>query len=93
MPSADQSSRRPPHRKKSSRRANCFIGRHPGTGSTFSRDPWVFSNHMKAPVSRTFGIVVLIMCAALEAHPSTPPFGVVPRMRKLDCSGMEPGPP
>ncbi|GFV34750.1 uncharacterized protein TNCV_1450541 [Trichonephila clavipes] len=31
------------------------------------------------------------MCAALDAHPSTPPFGVVPRTRKLDCSRMEPG--
>ncbi|GFU42514.1 uncharacterized protein TNCV_4556341 [Trichonephila clavipes] len=30
-------SRRPPHRKKCRRTANCFIGRHPGTGSTFSR--------------------------------------------------------
>ncbi|GFV28288.1 HTH_Tnp_Tc3_2 domain-containing protein [Trichonephila clavipes] len=28
--------------------------------------------------------------AALDAHPSTPPFGVVPRARKLDCSEMEP---
>ncbi|GFW56367.1 hypothetical protein TNCV_2088761 [Trichonephila clavipes] len=26
-----------------------------------------------------------------DAHPSTHPFGVVPRTRKLDCSGMEPG--
>ncbi|GFV03285.1 hypothetical protein TNCV_4018821 [Trichonephila clavipes] len=31
------------------------------------------------------------LAAALDAHPSTPPFGVVPRSRKLDCSGMEPG--
>ncbi|GFX69128.1 HTH_Tnp_Tc3_2 domain-containing protein [Trichonephila clavipes] len=29
--------------------------------------------------------------AALDIHPSTTPFGVVPRTRKLDCSGMEPG--
>ncbi|GFU87987.1 uncharacterized protein TNCV_1335561 [Trichonephila clavipes] len=27
-----QSSRRPPHRKKCTRTANCFIARHPGTG-------------------------------------------------------------
>ncbi|GFY11443.1 uncharacterized protein TNCV_3182821 [Trichonephila clavipes] len=39
MPSTDQSSRRQPHRKKCTRTVNCFIGRHPGTGSTFSRDP------------------------------------------------------
>ncbi|GFW05011.1 uncharacterized protein TNCV_598051 [Trichonephila clavipes] len=32
-----------------------------------------------------------IPCAAHDAHPSTPSFGVVPRTRKLDCSGMEPG--
>ncbi|GFS97454.1 transposable element Tcb2 transposase [Trichonephila clavipes] len=32
-----------------------------------------------------------ITCAALDAHPSTPPFRVVPRTRKLDCSGVEPG--
>ncbi|GFW72293.1 uncharacterized protein TNCV_703301 [Trichonephila clavipes] len=31
-PSTDQSSRRPPHLKKCTRRANCFIGHHPGTG-------------------------------------------------------------
>ncbi|GFX00941.1 transposable element Tcb2 transposase [Trichonephila clavipes] len=30
-------------------------------------------------------------CDTLDAHPSTPPFGVVPRTRKLDCSGMDPG--
>ncbi|GFU57754.1 transposable element Tcb2 transposase [Trichonephila clavipes] len=38
-PSTDKSWRRPPHRKKCPGRANFFIGRHPGTGSTFSRDP------------------------------------------------------
>ncbi|GFT25305.1 HTH_Tnp_Tc3_2 domain-containing protein [Trichonephila clavipes] len=38
-----------------------------------------------------FGIAAPIMCAALDAHPSTPPFGVVSCTRKLDCSGMEPG--
>ncbi|GFX88992.1 uncharacterized protein TNCV_2852921 [Trichonephila clavipes] len=39
MPSTDQSSRRPSHRKKGTRTANCFIGRHPHTGSSFSRAP------------------------------------------------------
>ncbi|GFV82152.1 uncharacterized protein TNCV_2790501 [Trichonephila clavipes] len=33
------SSRRPSHRKKCTRTANCFIGRHSGTGSTFIRGP------------------------------------------------------
>ncbi|GFT18160.1 HTH_Tnp_Tc3_2 domain-containing protein [Trichonephila clavipes] len=27
----------------------------------------------------------------LRVLPLTPPFGVVPRTKKLDCSGMEPG--
>ncbi|GFU74503.1 uncharacterized protein TNCV_4145281 [Trichonephila clavipes] len=38
-PSRDQSSRRPPHRKKYTRTANCFIGDNTGTGSTFNRVP------------------------------------------------------
>ncbi|GFT89057.1 HTH_Tnp_Tc3_2 domain-containing protein [Trichonephila clavipes] len=29
--------------------------------------------------------------AGLDAHPLTPPFGVVPRTRKLGCSGMGAG--
>ncbi|GFW30973.1 transposable element Tcb2 transposase [Trichonephila clavipes] len=37
MPSIDQSSRRLLHRTKCTHTANCFIGRHPGTGSTFTR--------------------------------------------------------
>ncbi|GFU10101.1 transposable element Tcb2 transposase [Trichonephila clavipes] len=89
-PSIDQSTRRQPHRKKCTRIANCFIGRHPGTCSTFTRGLCVFSNHMKAPGSRTFGITAPITCAALDTHPSTPPIGVVPRTRKLDRSAMEP---
>ncbi|GFX05842.1 transposable element Tcb2 transposase [Trichonephila clavipes] len=76
-PSTNKSSRRPPHRKKCTRIANCFINRHPGTGSTFTRGPCIFSNHAKAPGLRTFGIVVPIACATLDAHPSTSPFGVV----------------
>ncbi|GFV93967.1 transposable element Tcb2 transposase [Trichonephila clavipes] len=36
-------------------------------------------------------IATPIMCAALDSHLSMPPFGVVPRTRKLDCSGIEPG--
>ncbi|GFX11576.1 transposable element Tcb1 transposase [Trichonephila clavipes] len=48
-PSTDKSSRRPSHRKKCKRIANCFIGRHPGPGNTFTRGPCVFSNHTKAP--------------------------------------------
>ncbi|GFV75518.1 uncharacterized protein TNCV_1483621 [Trichonephila clavipes] len=91
MPSTNQSLRRPPHRRRCTRTDNCFIGRHPGTDSTFTRIPCVFSNHTKAPGLRTFGIAVPITCAALDAHPSTPPFGVMPCTRKPDCSGMVPG--
>ncbi|GFW44554.1 uncharacterized protein TNCV_4481001 [Trichonephila clavipes] len=54
-PSTDQSSRRPPHCKKCTRTANCFISRHPGTGSIFNRGPCVFSNHSKGPGRRTLG--------------------------------------
>ncbi|GFY05399.1 uncharacterized protein TNCV_960951 [Trichonephila clavipes] len=75
-PLTDQSSRRPPHRKKCKCTANCFIGRHPGTVNTFTRGPCLFLNHTKAPGLRTFGIAAPITCAALDAHPSTPPFGV-----------------
>ncbi|GFT67780.1 uncharacterized protein TNCV_271691 [Trichonephila clavipes] len=48
-PSTDQSSRRTPHRKKCTRITNCFICRHLGKGSTFTRGLCVFSNHTKAP--------------------------------------------
>ncbi|GFV67568.1 uncharacterized protein TNCV_4622481 [Trichonephila clavipes] len=90
-PSTDQSSRRPPQRKKCTRTANCFIGRHTGIGSPFTRGSCVFSNHTKAPGRRTLGIAAPITCAALGAHSTTPPFGVVLRTKKLDCSGLEPG--
>ncbi|GFW70002.1 HTH_Tnp_Tc3_2 domain-containing protein [Trichonephila clavipes] len=40
-------------------------------------------------IRRTFGTAAPITCAALDVHPSTPPFGVVPRTRKLDCSGIQ----
>ncbi|GFY03978.1 HTH_Tnp_Tc3_2 domain-containing protein [Trichonephila clavipes] len=39
----------------------------------------------------TEGHLGSITCAALDAHSSTLPFGVVPRPRKLDCSGMKQG--
>ncbi|PRD34018.1 UNVERIFIED_CONTAM: hypothetical protein NCL1_15872 [Trichonephila clavipes] len=89
MSSTDHSSRRPPHRMKCTRTANCFISYHTGTGSTFIRDPCAFSNHTKASGRRTFGITAPFPCAALDAHPSTPPFGVVPHTRKLDCRGIK----
>ncbi|GFX94574.1 uncharacterized protein TNCV_3088031 [Trichonephila clavipes] len=42
--STNQSSRRPPHHTKCTRKANCFIGRHLG----IIRGPCVFSNQTKA---------------------------------------------
>ncbi|GFT81172.1 uncharacterized protein TNCV_3882761 [Trichonephila clavipes] len=68
MPSTDQSSRGPPHRKKCTRTVNCFIDRQPGTGSAFIRSPCVFSNHAKSSGCRTFGIAGPITCAALDSH-------------------------
>ncbi|GFX73927.1 transposable element Tcb2 transposase [Trichonephila clavipes] len=63
--------------------------RRPGLGrpqQTTTSGPYVFPNHTKVPGRRTFGIAAPITCAALDAHPSMPPFGVVPRTRKLDCA-------
>ncbi|GFU79403.1 transposable element Tcb1 transposase [Trichonephila clavipes] len=37
----------------------------------------------------TFRIAAPITCAALDAHPSITPLGVVPRTRKQDCRKME----
>ncbi|GFU57392.1 uncharacterized protein TNCV_3635711 [Trichonephila clavipes] len=91
MPSTDQSSRRPPHRKKCTRTANCFIGRLPGTGSP-SLEASVFSRAIRRHLAEGhFG-----SCHPLRVLPLTPihrclPFGVVPRTRKLDCSDMDPG--
>ncbi|GFW14655.1 putative transposable element [Trichonephila clavipes] len=79
MPSPDQLSRRPPHRKKCTRTTNCFIDSHPSKSSTFSRDPCAVSNHTKTPRWRTFAIAAPITCATLDTHRLTPPFGVVPR--------------
>ncbi|GFV73136.1 hypothetical protein TNCV_3665531 [Trichonephila clavipes] len=47
MPSTDRSSRRPPHHNKWTRKANCLIGRDPGTGSTFIRGPCVSSRTLR----------------------------------------------
>ncbi|GFX00294.1 uncharacterized protein TNCV_297831 [Trichonephila clavipes] len=82
----NQSSRKTPHRKKCMRTANCFIGCHPVTGRTFIRGPCVFSNH-------TTGLAEghLRSQYPLRVLHLKPPFGVVPRKRKLNCSGMEPG--
>ncbi|GFW39652.1 uncharacterized protein TNCV_3188231 [Trichonephila clavipes] len=66
-PSTDQSLRRPPHGKKCIGATYCFIAHHPGTASTFSRSPCVFSNQTKAPGWRTFEFSAPIPCAALDA--------------------------
>ncbi|GFU37361.1 uncharacterized protein TNCV_4273401 [Trichonephila clavipes] len=86
-PSTNQSSRRPPHRKKFARTVNCFFRRHPGTGSTFTRD------HVSSrTIRRHLAEGHLGSRRPLCAMPLTPPYGIVPTTRKLDCSGMEPGP-
>ncbi|GFS48468.1 uncharacterized protein TNCV_2297821 [Trichonephila clavipes] len=85
-PSKDQSSKRPPHRKKFTLTDNCFIGRHPVTDDTFIRGPCVLSNHTKALAEGHSGSRRPLRVLAL-----TPPFRVVPRKRKLDYSRMEPG--
>ncbi|GFX50081.1 RNase H domain-containing protein [Trichonephila clavipes] len=59
--------------------------------NSVKRRPCVFSNHTKAPGTTTFEIAAPITCAALDAHPSKPSFGVVLCTRKLDCSEIEPG--
>ncbi|GFV67236.1 HTH_Tnp_Tc3_2 domain-containing protein [Trichonephila clavipes] len=72
------------HIVRISRTANCFISRHPGTGSTFNKVP-LSSRTVRMTMSEGY------TCAAFFAYPSTPLFGVVPCTRNLDCSGMEPG--
>ncbi|GFX97806.1 uncharacterized protein TNCV_4904571 [Trichonephila clavipes] len=78
-PSTYQSSRRPPHRKKCTRKARCFISRHSGKDSTFTRDR-VFSNYRKAPGLSTFGIATPITCAALEEKPGLQRNGTRPSL-------------
>ncbi|GFW85485.1 transposable element Tcb2 transposase [Trichonephila clavipes] len=75
--------------------ANCFIGRHTGTGSTFTRGP-VSSRTIRRLLAEGH----LVSRRPLRVLPLTPTYqrlrlewcrGVaVPRMIKLDCSGMEP---
>ncbi|GFS69791.1 hypothetical protein TNCV_3006681 [Trichonephila clavipes] len=61
------------------RRVACHQLCHRPPPRYFLGSPWVFSKHIKAPGRSTFRITVHIPCAALDDHPSTPPFGVVPR--------------
>ncbi|GFW93793.1 uncharacterized protein TNCV_4220741 [Trichonephila clavipes] len=89
-PFKDKSSRRPPHRKKCTRTANCFIGCHPGTGSSFTGALCLLEPY-ESDLLKDIGVAAPITCDTLDAHPSTPSFETVPRTRKLNCSGMEPG--
>ncbi|GFW29918.1 uncharacterized protein TNCV_4999581 [Trichonephila clavipes] len=73
--------------EKCTRTANCFVSRHPGTGNTFIPSSRTIRRRLAEGYLRSR----CFTCVALDAHPSMPPFGVVPRTRKLDCSGMEPG--
>ncbi|GFW67641.1 transposable element Tcb2 transposase [Trichonephila clavipes] len=63
--------------------------RRPGSGR--SRQTSRREDRHIAPGLRTFGIAVPVTCAALDAHPWTPPYGVEPCTRKQDGRGMEPG--
>ncbi|GFX94501.1 transposable element Tcb2 transposase [Trichonephila clavipes] len=38
----------------------------------------------------TSSAAIQVQCAAIDAHQSVPPFGVMPFTRKLDCRGMDP---
>ncbi|GFX60920.1 uncharacterized protein TNCV_2275531 [Trichonephila clavipes] len=87
-PLTDQSSRIPPHLKKCTRTAKCFIGCHPGTSSTLIRTSVSSRTIQRRLAERHLGSWQPLR---LLSHTSTPPFGVVLRTMKLDCSGMEPG--
>ncbi|GFT71222.1 transposable element Tcb2 transposase [Trichonephila clavipes] len=63
-----------------------LLRRHPDIGSTFTRGLLCLLEPYEGDWLKTFGIATPITCAALGAHPSTPPFRVVPRTRKLDLS-------
>ncbi|GFU84835.1 hypothetical protein TNCV_2127761 [Trichonephila clavipes] len=66
--------------------ANCFIGCHPSTGSRFTEAP-VYSRTLGRHLAEGhFGSTMPITGSALDAHPSTSSFGVVPHTRKLDCA-------
>ncbi|GFY16236.1 hypothetical protein TNCV_2348811 [Trichonephila clavipes] len=72
-------------------RDNYFIGRHSGTGSTFTTG-LVSSRTIRRRLSEGhLGLRCPLRVLPLTPPPSTPPFGVVPGTRNLDCSGMEPG--
>ncbi|GFX13499.1 uncharacterized protein TNCV_2192531 [Trichonephila clavipes] len=86
MPSTNQSSRRPLHRKQFTRTANCFIGRHPGTSIIFIRGP-VSSRTIRWYLAKGH----LESWCPLRMLPLTPPFGVVSCTKKLDCSRMDLG--
>ncbi|GFW09921.1 transposable element Tcb1 transposase [Trichonephila clavipes] len=74
--------------RQSSHREDHHIVRNAGVQSTASSSAiqTQVAPSLRAPVSsrtirRTFGIAAPITRAALDAHPSTPPFGVVPHTR------------
>ncbi|GFY30422.1 hypothetical protein TNCV_4066721 [Trichonephila clavipes] len=67
-------------------RSDCVVRRC--TGSSFTGAS-VSSRTLRRHLSERH--LAPITGVALDDHPLTPPFEVVPSMRKLDCSGMEPG--
>ncbi|GFX61646.1 hypothetical protein TNCV_2590891 [Trichonephila clavipes] len=71
-------------------RSKRFIRFHRGTGSSLTRSLCIFTIHMNAPSKNAWDRGAFT-CVVLDAHASTPSFGGVPCMSKLDCSGMEQG--
>ncbi|GFY23244.1 hypothetical protein TNCV_3764821 [Trichonephila clavipes] len=49
----------------------------------------VFPNHHKTPGRKTSGVAVPITCAT-NTHQPSPPFGVMSRIKELDCNRMDP---
>ncbi|GFV44626.1 hypothetical protein TNCV_4831871 [Trichonephila clavipes] len=90
-PRTDQSSRRPPHCKKWPRV-------QPNVSASSVAIQAQVEPSLEAPVSsrnkqgawlKDIWSVAPITCVTLDAHPSMPPFGVVPRMEKLGFPALE----
>ncbi|GFU19673.1 hypothetical protein TNCV_4946231 [Trichonephila clavipes] len=92
--STNKPSRKQPHRQEMHGvLPNCFISRHPGTGSTFTRGPCVFSEPTQGKwlKGRIWDRGTIHKSAVFVRPPSTPPFVAEPRTGKPGFSGMEPG--
>ncbi|GFU51119.1 HTH_Tnp_Tc3_2 domain-containing protein [Trichonephila clavipes] len=88
------------HPRQTSCQEDCYIVRNASVQRTASSA----ANQAQVAPSLPVSSRTIRMCLAeghlgsqchyvccLDTHQSTPPFGVVPSTRKLDCTGMEPG--